>query len=75
MKITDRQLLLKIKRAIKQIQQADNLNEVNQIKKLQGKMNYYRIRVGNYRMGIKVSEGVVSFIRILHRKEIYRYFP
>lgn len=68
MKITDRQLLLKIKRAIEQIQQADNLNEVNQIKKLQGKMNYYRIRVGNYRMGIKVSEGVVSFIRILHRK-------
>jgi len=67
--------MLKIKRAIEQIQQADNLNEVNQIKKLQGKMNYYRIRVGNYRMGIKVSEGVVSFIRILHRKEIYRYFP
>jgi len=50
------------------------LSEVN-IKKLKGEGDYYRIRVGDYRIGMKVNDGVVSFVRILHRKEIYRYFP
>ncbi|WP_333425936.1 hypothetical protein [Microcoleus sp. F4-D5] len=31
--------------------------------------------MGDYRIGIKVNDGVVYFVRILHRKEIYRYFP
>ncbi|WP_202218315.1 type II toxin-antitoxin system RelE/ParE family toxin [Okeania sp. KiyG1] len=45
------------------------------IKKLKGEEEYYRIRVGDYRLGIKVNDGIVFFVRILHRKEIYRYFP
>ena len=74
-KITDGQILLKIRKVIEQIEQVENLHELNQVKKIQGETNYYRIRVGNYRIGVKVSEGIVFFIRILHRKEIYRYFP
>lgn len=37
--------------------------------------NYYRIRVGEYRIGMAVNENTVIFVRVLNRKEIYRYFP
>jgi len=37
--------------------------------------HYYRIRLGNYKMGITIIENQVTFIRFLHRKEIYKYFP
>ena len=30
---------------------------------------------GDYRIGIEVLEDRVIFVRILHRKDIYRYFP
>lgn len=37
--------------------------------------NYYRIRVGEYRIGMAVNENTAIFVRVLNRKEIYRYFP
>ena len=49
--------------------------------KLQGYDNYYRIRVGDYRLGISIEitldevEDVFRFVRCLHRKDIYKYFP
>ncbi|MGK7920252.1 MAG: type II toxin-antitoxin system RelE/ParE family toxin [Trichodesmium sp.] len=75
LKIIDADLLTKIKEIILEVEQAEKLTEVRNIKKLKGEENYYRIRVGDYRLGIKVNDGVVSFVRILHRKDIYRYFP
>ncbi len=40
-----------------------------------GESSYYRIRFGDYRIGIKIEDDLVIFIRALHRKDIYRYFP
>jgi mRNA interferase RelE/StbE len=51
------------------------LEELNNIKKLKAKGDYYRIRVGDYRIGLTANEEVITFVRVLHRKEIYRYFP
>ncbi|HBY75652.1 MAG TPA: plasmid stabilization protein, partial [Cyanobacteria bacterium UBA11148] len=45
------------------------------LKKLKTEGDYYRIRVGDYRIGIVINEDVVVFVRVLHRKEAYRYFP
>ncbi len=39
------------------------------------KTRYYRIRVGDYRIGVEVVGDEILFVRILHRKDIYRYFP
>ncbi|GIK72728.1 MAG: hypothetical protein BroJett021_17160 [Chloroflexota bacterium] len=36
---------------------------------------YYRIRVGDYRLGLALEGDTVILVRFLHRKEIYRYFP
>lgn len=37
--------------------------------------DYYHIRVGDYWIGLSGGENVLVFARVLHRKEIYRYFP
>ena len=72
----DSATLNKVKRVIEQIESAISLNAVAQVKKLKGSaQNYYRIRIGDYRMGIKLENDKVIFIRFLHRKEMYRYFP
>lgn len=46
----------------------------NNIKKLKGtKDNYYRLRVGNYRVIFKKKEKqlIIIIVRIGHRKEVY----
>ena len=66
----------RIKLIIEEFQKANSLNDLNlDIKKIRDYQNYYRIRVGNYRIGIEVDEDTVIFRRVLHRKNIYDYFP
>lgn len=43
--------------------------------KLRGYRSFYKIRFGNYRVGVRFEENTLTFERVLHRKEIYRYFP
>ena len=57
------------------VEQAQHLGQVANLKKLRGGGNYYRIRVGDYRIGLIVEGDAVTFVRFLHRKDIYRYFP
>jgi mRNA interferase RelE/StbE len=45
------------------------------IERLTGYPSYYKIRFGVYRVGLKIENESLIFIRALHRKEIYRYFP
>ncbi|MGK7945796.1 MAG: type II toxin-antitoxin system RelE/ParE family toxin, partial [Microcystaceae cyanobacterium] len=33
------------------------------------------IRVGNYRIGFFGENDTITFVRVLHRREFYRYFP
>jgi len=54
---------------------ADNPESLrNNIKKLKGKLtNFYRLRVGNYRIIYSYEEGkmIILIVRVGHRKEIY----
>lgn len=68
-------LLQRIRAVIEEVETAENLSEVTNIKKLKGDGDYYRIRVGDYRIGITVNEDTAIFVRVLHRKDVYRYFP
>ena len=65
----------KVLKLIEQIEEASSLSEISNLKKLSGFKSAYRIRLGNYRIGIFVSGNTVQFARILHRKDIYRVFP
>ena len=50
-KIRDEDLLLRIKAAIEEVEAAESLLDVNNIKKLKADGDYYRIRIGDYRIG------------------------
>ncbi|WP_372950701.1 type II toxin-antitoxin system RelE family toxin [Mariniphaga sp.] len=57
------------------LKQIENLSEITSIKKLSGFKNLYRIRLGNFRIGFRLDGEKIILIRILHRKDIYKYFP
>ncbi len=50
---------------------------VGKTQKLSGYRSFYKIRVGDYRIGLHIvaNEHLVEFQRVLHRREIYRKFP
>ena len=60
---------------IHQVDNAKSLYEIKNIKKLKAEGDYYRIRLGDYRIGLTIKGETVFFVRFLHRNEIYRYFP
>lgn len=74
-KIKDKTMLKRIRETIEQTEQAQLLQDIPNLKKLKGGGNYYRIRVGEYRIGIVIEDNILTFVRCLSRKEIYRYFP
>lgn len=73
--IDNKSLLSRIKEVIETVEAAPTQQDIPDIKKLKGESIYYRIRVGEYRIGVTIEKDIVTFIRCLHRKEIYRYFP
>lgn len=64
--------LLKLIETLKAIK---TLDELQHIKKIEGYDCYYRLRIGDYRLGLKLSRNTVELIRFLHRRDIYRRFP
>jgi len=55
--------------------QAQTLRDIVGVKAMKGYPGRYRIRVGNYRVGIEIHGDAVEVMRVLHRREFYRYFP
>jgi mRNA interferase RelE/StbE len=59
----------------KELPQIDSITDSRKIIKLQGYPNYYKVRFGSYRIGLKIDNDELILERVLHRKDIYRYFP
>ena len=74
-KIKDASVKNSLAKIIRELQMAQKLGEIRNLKKLQGTKNFFRIRIGDYRLGLTAEGTEVHLIRLLHRKEIYRYFP
>lgn len=53
----------------------ESLDTISNLSKLKGSNDAFRIRVGDYRIGLFFDGETVTFARVLHRSEIYRYFP
>jgi len=73
--IRDKGFLKRVAGVIEAAEEAASLTELPHVKKLKGGAGYYRIRVGGYRLGIVARGNELVFVRILDRKDIYRYFP
>jgi len=75
-KIRDKSLFPRIEKTILNIENANSLSVVSNIKKVSGFQDYYRIRIGDYRLGFeRIGANTVRFIIIAHRKDIYKLFP
>ena len=60
-KIKDKKVKAAVEKLIDEVEKADNLYSIKGIKKLQGFSNYYRVRIGNYRLGMEVKGNNVTF--------------
>ena len=57
------------------VEAAVSLAKIPNVKKLKGYKTAYRIRVGDFRIGVLLVRGEVEFVRVVNRKEIYKLFP
>jgi mRNA interferase RelE/StbE len=74
-KIRNKSIEKRVALCIENVIAAKNISAIKNIKALKGSDTHLRIRIGDYRIGVIEDKKEVLFIRILHRKEIYRYFP
>lgn len=75
-KIKDRKLLERIKSVILNAEKVSSLEEIPNVKKLTGFSSYYRIKLGDYRLGLeKLDSKTIRLIIIENRKDIYKRFP
>ena len=74
-KIKELTLRQRIKTLIEQVEAAEKLSDIDDLKKLKAADCHYRIQIGDYRCGVIYQASVLTFVRFLHRKDLYRYFP
>lgn len=74
-KVGDRSVVEHVRRIIEAVEKANDLQEISGLKKMSGGGSYYRIRIGDWRVGVVMTGDEVEFVRCLHRRDIYRYFP
>lgn len=74
-RISDKKLAIRLSNTIEQMEKADSLSGLPNIKKMAARGNYYRMRLGDYRLGFKTEAGTIILLRFMHRKDIYDYFP
>ena len=76
-KAKDKTVLEKVRQVILAVEQAETIHDIPDLKKLKGSKKgiYYRIHVGNYRIGITIENDMVTFVILDARKDIYKYFP
>lgn len=74
-KLKNRSLQNSIYNCIIQVESSESISNIKNIKKLAGFEFHYRIRVGDYRIGLKLKNEIVHFVVFEHRKDIYKTFP
>jgi len=52
-----------------------SISEIGKIEKMRGYKDYFKIRFGDYRVGIKKENNIIIVETVKHRREIYKFFP
>jgi mRNA interferase RelE/StbE len=71
----DESLKLRLVQSVQNVILSNSIQEIVNLKKIQGHQTAYRIRVGDYRIGVFFEENVIIFAYLAHRKDIYKRFP
>ena len=74
-KIKSSKLKTSVLGTIESLENANELKVMSNLKKMKGHNTAYRIRIGEYRLGLFVENNVLHLARLVHRKDIYKFFP
>ena len=74
-RIRDRALSRSVEQVIEELTAAFNITEVRNVAKMVGWERHYRIRVGDYRLGVEMDGDTAVLARFGHRRDFYRGFP
>lgn len=74
-KVKDQNVKDCIAKIITNVEEANSLRDIKNLKKLKGYKTVFRIKAGDYRIGIIIEKDIVEFVRFVHRKDIYKRFP
>jgi mRNA interferase RelE/StbE len=73
--IHNESLKFRLAQVIQNVISANTLQDIVNLKKIRGHQIAYRIRIGDYRVGLFFEEGLIIFAYLAHRKDIYNRFP
>lgn len=75
LKITNVKLKEQVKSVILAVEVAKSIKDLTNLKKLKGFQTAYRIRIGDYRLGLYIENENVKMARLVKRNDIYKVFP
>lgn len=73
--VRDKRLAEAVQQIIIEIEKAKTPLDIRSIKKLKGHRSAYRVRYGNYRIGLFIQNNEALLAAIGDRKNIYSRFP
>lgn len=73
-KINGPYLLRGLKLTLKQIEAAENIHDIGNIKRLKTGKSYFGIKLGNHHLGLKIEGNTVILVRLLHTRELLRLY-
>jgi mRNA interferase RelE/StbE len=76
-KVKDKTLLPKIEQVILNVENAETIQDISELRKLKGSKKgiYYRIKIDHYRIGLTIENNIATFVVFKPRKDIYKLFP
>ena len=54
---------------------ASSIYEMGKVEKMKGYDGVYKVRFGNYRLGLVIENEIIIVKSVMHRREIYKFFP
>ena len=73
--LRDDEVRRKLLDVITQVENANTIRDIPNIRKMKGHKTAYRIRMGHFRVGLFIIGGTAIFADFDHRKDIYTRFP
>ncbi len=74
-KLSNQGLKQKLKRVIIRLENEKSLRTVPNCIKVQNHSSAYRIRIGDYRLGVYYENNNIQIARFVKRNDIYKLFP
>jgi mRNA interferase RelE/StbE len=74
-RVRDRNLLDRVEAVLVGLEGSESLDSIANVKVMKGHPEYFRICIGDFRLGLKRIDDGVRIIRFLSRGDIYRKFP